>query len=233
MLKTKVNRLMVQSIDIFQDVDATQCDAISALMEVLNFNKSESIFSRNDNKRSVFFVAVGEVRVTSFAANGREASYNEKCAGQMFGELAAIDGIPRATDVIAISNVTLLSMNHLDFNRLLDSYPQVSKRVMNLFVQEIRSLTRRVYEYSAYDVRRRIHNRIYDIAIDAAGDSDSIMLDNFPRHSDIASRVATTREAVTREMSRLISLDLLKKVDNIICIPSLKKFKELLHDIDD
>lgn len=222
----------MKSIDVFKDLDVAQCDEISTLVEMLNCEKGELIVSRKENKRPVFFVVTGEVRVTSFTANGREASYNEKSAGQMFGELAAIDATPRVADVVAISNVSLLTMSHLDFNHLLRSNPKINERVMGLFVQEIRALTQRIYEYSAYDVRSRIHKRIYDLAIEQADSSDSVILNQFPRHSDIASRVATTREAVTREMSRLISLGLIKKIDNGILVPSIKKFGALLHDIE-
>jgi len=224
---------MVQSIDIFRGLTASECDEVSVLMEMTSYNNGDLVISRNDNKRSVFFIIVGEVRVTSFTANGREASYNEKSAGQMFGEFSAIDGISRVADVVAITDVTLLVMSHVDFNQLLQSAPKVNEKVIGLLVQEVRSLTQRIYEYSAYGVRSRIHKRVYDLAIEASSGYNEVILTNFPRHLDIASRVATTREAVTREIRRLISLELLEKTDKGIRVPSIEKLKALLDDADD
>lgn len=230
MAQAPVHASLVQSIDIFRDLSLEQSREIAEKMTFLNCDAGQMIVTRKDQNRAVFFVVSGTVRVTSFANNGRESSYNDKAAGDVFGELAAIDGSPRVADVVAVSSTTLLSMSARDFTALLEDNFVVNVKVMQLLVREVRAMTQRVYEFAALGVASRIHKRVFELIQEAAGGKNSVTLTDFPKHLDIASRVTTTREAVTRELSRLSNLGLLKKTTEGIFVPDVSKFKEILHD---
>src|SRR6185295_19762828 len=59
----------------------------------------EPILSRDSDSRDVFFVVRGRLRIVNFSPSGREVAYAIAGAGEFFGEMAAIDGLPRsATD---------------------------------------------------------------------------------------------------------------------------------------
>ena len=61
------------------------------------------ILGYQDDSREVFFVVRGQVRVTFFSECGREVSFRDLPAGEMFGELSAIDGLPRSCTVVALT----------------------------------------------------------------------------------------------------------------------------------
>lgn len=225
-----INVMLLKHIAIFSGLDHGQLTDLSKGMSLRHCRKKEVVVSRRDNDRGVYFIAAGSVRVTSFSANGKEASFRDKDAGDLFGELSAIDANPRTADVVALTDATLLFMEHRDFNQLLQSNPSVNQWLIEYLVNEVRSLTQRVYEFSALNVRYRIYAEIYRLAQRAASGSDSVVLSEFPTHADLASRVSTTREAVTREISRLSGLGLIVKRDEGIELLSLTKLKEMQPD---
>ena len=68
------------------------------------------IVARNSPDRDVHFVVSGRVRVTSFSAGGKQVTFRDQDAGEMFGDLAAIDAKPRSADVLALDSVLVASL---------------------------------------------------------------------------------------------------------------------------
>ena len=78
-------------------------------------------------------------------------------------------------------------------------------------MKKIRALTTRVYEFSTLAVKNRIQAELLRLARLASGDGKRARVAPAPTHSEIASRVATHREAVTRELNRLARLGLIER----------------------
>ena len=229
-----VSPALVQAIDLFSGLDTAVLESLAGKMQLKRFNKKDTVLSRNEMDRGVYFIATGSVRVTSFSSSGKETSYHDKGAGEMFGELSAIDGQPRAADIVVTADASLLYLSHQQFNELVQSSPEVNQRLIKGLIGEVRSLTQRVYEFSALSVRYRIYAevaRIAQRATDAHGAADGpIELHEFPTHAELATRVTTTREAVTREISRLAEMELVVKSDDLLIIPSLARLLAILPD---
>jgi CRP/FNR family transcriptional regulator, cyclic AMP receptor protein len=97
------------------------------------------IVARNSRDRDVHFVVSGRVRVTSFSAGGKQVTFRDEEAGQMFGDLAAIDGKPRSADVLALDNVLVASLSPEDFRELIAVEPLVRERVLQRLARARRS----------------------------------------------------------------------------------------------
>ena len=67
-----------------------------------NYRHNELIVARGDTGRDVFFLLQGRARVTLFSEDGREITYRDIDPGEIFGELAGIDGKARSADVVAL-----------------------------------------------------------------------------------------------------------------------------------
>lgn len=227
-----VSPALLQAIDLFSGLDTAALEALAGKMQLKRFNKKDTVLSRKESDRGVYFIAAGSVRVTSFSSSGKETSYHDKRAGEMFGELSAIDGEPRAADIVVTADASLLYLSHQQFNELVQSSPEVNQRLVSGLVGEVRSLTQRVYEFSALSVRYRIYAEVARIAQRESGASTDgpIELHEFPTHAELATRVTTTREAVTREISRLADMELVVKSDDSLIIPSLARLLAILPD---
>ena len=81
-----------------------QCDACS-------FDAGDTILERGELDKSVYFMIHGCAHVLNYSSSGRAVTYATSAQGGMFGEMAAIDGLPRSAWVCAISYCKLIKIN--------------------------------------------------------------------------------------------------------------------------
>jgi hypothetical protein len=140
-------------------------------------------------------------------------------AGDLFGEFAAIDGEPRTADVVAVTDTLVACLSADQFWDLLRQHATVCNAIMRRITGIIRSTQQRVVEFSTLPVRGRLHAELLRLARPAAADEAQAVISPVPTHAEIASRISTHREAVTRELSGLARAGLIEKrgTDLIIC----------------
>lgn len=195
---------MLRSIKAFSNLDDDVLDKISPLFIRKKIEAPKIILSSGDDSTDVYFIFSGKVRATMYTPSGREVSYQDLVSGEMFGELAAIDNMQRSTHVIAIENTVLLQLSSRHFIDIISTYPSVGLATLHKVAGVNRFLCERIYEFSALDVNHRVRSELIRLAKDLIPDINGLVtLNNMPTHQEIANRLATHREAVTRELSRL------------------------------
>jgi CRP-like cAMP-binding protein len=191
----------------------------------------EQIVNYLDLSDDVFFVAEGEVCVTIYSMAGKAISFRNLGTGDMFGEYAAIDGGPRSASVEARTACVIASMSAEEFRKLLLTEPIVMQAVLRALVRNIRILTKRVYEFSTLAVSNRIQAELLRLASIAPREGQGARIDPAPTHSEIASRVSTHREAVTRELNRLSRIGIVERKKGMLIVTDLSRLAAMLHDM--
>jgi CRP-like cAMP-binding protein len=163
--------------------------------------------SKGDSGSDVFFILEGRLQVLIYSANGREISLRDLESGEMFGEMAAIDGESRSASIVALSDARLLVMTREEFRAAVDSAPAAALWLLKQLTGRIRTLTERVFELSALNVQSRLHCELLRLA--ASSDSGT-QISPAPTHAELANRIGTHREAVTREMRALAARDIIR-----------------------
>ena len=90
------------------------------------FEAGKALITRGSPSRDLFIVVSGRVRVTVYTASGRRVTFRDLAEGEIFGELAAVDGGSRSVDVLAITEVLVAVMAPSDLNALLRENPLVA-----------------------------------------------------------------------------------------------------------
>lgn len=195
------------------------------------YRARKQIVAHNHQSRDVFFIVYGRVRVTLFSLAGREVSYREIEAGEMFGEFAAIDGGPRSADIIAAEDCLVAAMPPEVFWRLLRDHPEVSAELLKAHVKLIRLYSERIFEFTALAVNNRIHAELLRLARAHMIDANTAAIYPVPTHPAIASRVSTHREAVTRELSSLTRKGIIERRDDRLYILDVARLEKLVQDV--
>ncbi len=97
--------------------------------------------------------------------------------------------------------------------------------------KQVRDLTERVFEFSTLAVKNRIHAELLRLARDHAGDGDSAVISPAPTHAEIASRVSTHREAVTRKLNELAHVGLIEQHGRVLTIRSISKLARMVEEV--
>ena len=92
-------------IDGFKELAPSEIRQISARCRWKWYRPDEFIVSQDDNCNDVFFIVQGRVRITNYTTSGKEVSFRDMTCGQIFGELAAIDGLPRSASAVSLSEL--------------------------------------------------------------------------------------------------------------------------------
>jgi CRP-like cAMP-binding protein len=196
-----------------------------------NYQAGQPIVGYLDASNDVFFVASGEVCVTIYSVSGKAVSFRNLGPGSVFGEYAAIDGGLRCASVVAKSHCVIASMSAAAFRKLLQTEPGVGHALIEELVRNIRTLTKRIYEFSTLAVNNRIQAEVLRLASLAPRAGKSARLMPPPTHADIASRVSTHREAVTRELNRLSRIGIIERQQGALIVHDLDRLAEMLHEI--
>ena len=221
---------VLQNTALFSSLDADAHHQIAKLIKWKLYKKGVEIIPYKDDDDDVYFSASGQVTTTIFSFTGKEVSYQELGAGEMFGELSAIDQLPRTANVIALEDSQIGVMSRSDYLNLIHRYPEVATASLKRLAGLIRFLVDRVFQYGALDVSERVLVEVYRLAMEHSASDDSVTIPNFPTHREIANRVNTHREAVTRELNKLSRQGVIEQKNRILIVTSITDLQNLLPE---
>src|SRR5215831_9323582 len=173
---------------------------IAQRLRIIRAPKGRTLVERGSSSTDVFFVLGGRAEVVLYSSSGREVCVNNIGAGDMFGEIAILDGGARSASIVATSEVTIAIMRATDFFRCLSSSPEAGLWLSKKLASSVRRITEQVFELSALNVQARIHCELLRLAQKGERRGEGIEVPNAPTHAEIANRIGTHREAVSREM---------------------------------
>ena len=195
-----------------------------------NYAAHEQIVSYQDNSTDVAFLLAGKARAIIYSLEGKPVVFADLLPGSMFGEIAAIDGKGRSATVEAEQPCTVASLSADGFEKLMLSEPSVAIGTLRRVAADYRRLSERIFEFSTLAVRNRIHAELLRLASKFQKDGNEAVLSPSPSLSDIAYRISTHREAVSRELSLLISSGLLRREGGNLRITNLAKLEKMVHE---
>ena len=225
-----LTRNSLKGIAIFSGLTPAAIERIERRCAWKRFAPGEPILSYLDKSDEVFFVVLGEVRVTIHSTIGKAVSFREIGAGEIFGEFAAIDGGPRSASVEARTNCLIASMPGSTFRALLETEPGLANALLPRLIRTIRALTTRVYEFSTLAVNNRIQAELLRLANLAPRQGKSARIVPAPTHVEIASRISSHREAVTRELNRLSRIGIIERHGSALIVKDVDRLAEMVHE---
>ena len=213
-------------IALFEELNDSELARIAESCSTRTYEKNAQILGEQDHTTDVFFILGGTVRANSVSPKGREVIYSEFSAGAIFGEFSAIDGRPRSSAVSAQTDCVVSRMPAKALFELLRSNGIVSTKLVELLVVKIRNMSERVFEVSALSVSERLRRELVRLASTGERQGKVIVIKPAPTHYDIAARIGSHREAVTREFNRLEAEKLLEVGRRHISILDLERLQQ-------
>jgi CRP-like cAMP-binding protein len=194
------------------------------------YEAGEQILGYQEPSTDVSFLMAGKARVIMYSQEGKAVVFADLKPGTMFGEIAAIDRRPRSASVEALEPCTIASLTADRFEALILREPSVAVATLRHVTADVRRLSERVFEFSTLMVQNRIQAELLRLAGETPQRHTEAILSPAPSLSDIANRISTHREAVSRELSRLTAIGLLHREHGDLIITNVAKLAELVNE---
>ena len=206
---------------LFRTLTDAQIAVLDRQCNWRRFDPDRTVVGYGDPSRDVYFVVAGYVRVLIQAPNGKDVILRDIGPGEFFGELAAIDGKPRSASIVATHRCLVAQMAPTVFRNAIHAHPDVCDQILARLAIELRGLANRINEFSTMTVPRRLMAELLRMARRSPEAPNRGVISPPPLHRDLAARIATHREAITKELSRLEQAGLLARDRQRFVVPDL------------
>ena len=201
---------------------------IAPHLRMVQARAGQTILGFGTPSTEVYFLLDGRVQVTLLSPAGKEVILRTMGPGEMFGELAAIDERPRSAWIAALSAVELAVVPGNHFRDALEEVPGAAFWVLRRLTGQVRHLTEKVFELNVLAVRTRLHCELLRLCHEAGWNGATCTIEPAPTHAQLAARIGSHREAVTREMGYLAGRNILEQDRRKLTILSVQALAEIV-----
>ncbi len=215
------------STPLFQGLSSEIVEAALTHLVTRTHPANQVILLENDWGGSVYFIIDGWVKIRTYNLEGKEVTLNILGKGELFGEMAALDEVPRSTDVITLTTTIIGSMPSQDFVNLLQTEPLAGMRLSQLMARRLRQVNRRL-RLRESDSQSRVADTLLFLAEGQGKQGQAgTEIPNLP-HRELSSLSGLARETVTRVLTKLEKKGLIQRKPETICIPNLSALEKMI-----
>ena len=168
------------------------------------FRQGETIFHQGDAGQLLYLIESGRVRIYVMGEDGQETSVSLAGSGDIFGELAVIDGLPRSASVVAQEDTQVLTLSRERLREHLRRSPQLEINFMKTLSVRVRYSTQQMGSLTFLDVSGRLARKLLELAqAYGVAEPEGVRIDTTLTQSDLASLIGATRESINKAMSAL------------------------------
>ena len=211
---------IVQSVPFLAGLPAESLQKATNHFVTLAHPANQIILLENDWGGSVYFIIQGWVKIRTYNLDGKEVTLNIIGQGEIFGEMAALDKMPRSTDAITLTTTKIGRIPSQDFVDLITIEPLAGMRLAQLMAKRLRQVNRRLQLREANSTSRVADAILFLVEGQGKQGEKGTEIPNLP-HREISSLSGLARETVTRVLTKLEKRGLIKRDADLLRIPDV------------
>lgn len=219
---------LIRGSFIFRGLDPELIARLAALSRVKRLAKGAVLFQQGDEGDALYGVIAGLVRISVANATGREITLGLMEPGDMFGEIALLDGLPRTAGAQAAEDSVILVIDRPHFFELLEAEPRLARHVIELLCERLRQSTDRFSEHTLLRLDARLARKLQSLA---AGHGRAVHGETRIAlklsQSELAQMLGASREAVNKLLQRWSRAGILRHERGAIVIAAPKRLDEI------
>ena len=218
----------LEEIIIFSDLELLELKDIIGLCTHRTYPKGSMVILEEEFGDTVYAIVNGTVKITRVNDEGKEVILALLGPGELFGEIAILDGESRSANALAQQECDLLAFPKSEFMYILKKYFKVSLSLMEELARRLRKSDQQIEALSLSDAEHRIGVSILNLAEDMGIiRKGQVTIEKLPFQQDIANMAGTSRETVSRVLKLFEDKSLITKVGHRLIIPDYLFFKRL------
>ena len=218
-------------VPFFAGLDAATLQQVATSVRTRRFRRGEVIFHLGDPGDALFILVLGEVKISLPSETGEEAILATLHPGDVFGELALLDGAPRSASASALVPTEVIVLPRDRFRALIATQPAVRDVLLESLAGELRRLTTHVEELHFLDITGRLAARLVRLAQEsgAPGPNGELRLRTTLNQSELASMVGCTRQSVNKLLGQFAGDGLIRLEREAIVVTDMEGLIRTSH----
>jgi len=205
-------------------------DNVERLCEFKMFKQNDLVTTREEETKNFFFTVSGTYSVETFINEDQDLRYADLGENEFFGEMSAIDGLPRSADVRCRTPGEIAELKHTDFERLLANEPQLTLRLLKLFTARLRQTNQRLEDFSTTTPTTRVIQQLVRLVRSSSLNPGQWLISPSPKHDEIAAWTGTSKSFVSSILGQLMHDGIIIRRNRDLIILDLYSLKNLSNN---
>jgi CRP-like cAMP-binding protein len=218
----------LKKIPLFQDLGPDAMSRLAETVQIAEIRRRQVIYLPGDPGKTVYFVNGGRVKISKVTRDGKELTLAYRGPGELFGEIALIEGGPREEMAEAMENALLTEMERGDFERLIQTQPLLGLRLARLLTQRRRDIENKIENLVFKDVNSKLAELLIRLAAEfGVDDARGTLVALKITHQEMANLIGSTRETVSLTLSQFKRKGLIRTDGRKVIIADREGLKAL------
>src|SRR5665213_3952101 len=216
---------------LFQNLPANALAELAVHGIERKLRQGQILFTANDPANGFYVVLSGSVRAFRENIDGREQTIHVEQAGGLLAEVAVFDDGPYPSSTVAEEDSEVLFLAKEDVRRFMLKHPETALTALALMARKLRNVASLAEQLALKDVSQRLATLLLEEAQRTAAELQDGVSFSLPlSHTQLASRLGTVREVVTRSLQKLVQQELLAIHGHRIVILDIKALRTLTEN---
>jgi CRP/FNR family cyclic AMP-dependent transcriptional regulator len=214
---------------LFGKLSASEIDALISYSRVERYPAGREIFAKGSPGQSLMAVLRGSVKISSLSESGREIVFTIFNAGEIFGEIAILDGDERSADATALTDCELLVLNRRDIVPALENRADLCIILLKILCRKLRLTTEQVEDVIFRPLESRVAKALVQLA--ESGGRPALRSPSVELHvsqRELGNMAAGSRESVNKHLQIWYRQGLIDLSKGSIVIRNLEAIKRLI-----
>jgi CRP-like cAMP-binding protein len=215
---------LLAKIPLLQNLAPEDLEDLGTLFRELKVNKGDVLFRKGSEGTALYIIQEGAIKIVLPSRLGDERIVAIFSAGDFFGEMALLDGMPRSADAVAIKPSRLILLNRSDFLQFLKKSDAAIEKILSSLSMRLRKADDLLEETSFLNIPARLARKLLEIG-ETFGhkDGETIEIRLKLSQKELADMVGATRESINKELRVLREKGLVSVTEEAIYIHDIKR----------
>lgn len=196
---------------IFKDLPQDLLAGLARITTTRRIPHGQTLFQQGDEGDALYAVITGLIRISVVGRAGKALTLALLEPGDLFGEIALLDGLSRTAAAEAAADCMLLVIERATFLDLLQRDGRLARHIIELLCDRLRENTDRLSEFAFLDLNARLAGQLQSLSIAHGRDTDDgVRIDIKLSQTDLAEMLGVSREAVNKQLKSWSAIGLLR-----------------------
>src|SRR3954454_5434584 len=210
---------------IFADLEPDAFDQLCRYARHATLKRGSTLFSKGDAGNSLYAVISGTVKMSISSPDGRNAILNIVGPGEIFGEIALLDGQARSTDAIANSTCELFVIDRREFIPFVKAQPALAMKFIELLCERLRSTSDQVEQIILQNLPGRLASALLRLSEKHSSEPQGRTI--AITQQEISEMVGMTRESINKQLRAWAARDWVRLEHGAIVVLNAEALREL------